>query len=232
MMNNISFTNYESSRILVKNFVKEVSDILKDEITKKNSATLLVSGGSTPKLFFQELSKVEIQWEKVKIGLVDERWLLSSNKDSNAYLVKKHLLQNEAKNAKFIPLFIKDKECFSSDDLCSDIYEKEFLKCDILILGMGNDGHTASLFPQSKKLDEALDLNTNKFCISINPLTAPYDRMSLTLKSILNSKNIFLHIQKVEKLKVYKEALEKENKYPISKVLFNAKKIKVYYSHE
>ena len=75
MMNNISFTNYESSRILVKNFVKEVSDILKDEITKKNSATLLVSGGSTPKLFFQELSKVEIQWEKVKIGLVDERWI-------------------------------------------------------------------------------------------------------------------------------------------------------------
>jgi len=232
MMNNISFTNYESSRILVKNFVKEVSDILKDEITKKNSATLLVSGGSTPKLFFQELSKVEIQWEKVKIGLVDERWLLSSNKDSNAYLVKKHLLQNEAKNAKFIPLFIKDKEYFSSDDLCSSIYEKEFLKCDILILGMGTDGHTASLFPQSKKLDEALDLNTNKFCISINPVTAPYDRMSLTLKSILNSKNIFLHIQKVEKLKVYEEALEEENKYPISKVLFNAKKIKVYYSHE
>ena len=232
MMNNILFTNFESSELLVKNFVKEVSNILKDEITKKDSATLLVSGGSTPKLFFQELSKVKIQWEKVKIGLVDERWLLSSNKDSNAYLVNENLLQNEAKNAKFVPLFIKDKECFSSDELCSTLYEKEFLNSDILILGMGNDGHTASLFPQSEKLKEALNLDTNKFCISINPLTAPYDRMSLTLKSILDSKNIFLHIQKVEKLKVYEEALEEENKYPISKVLFNAKKIKVYYSHE
>ena len=232
MMNNISFTNYESSELLVKNFVKEVSDILKEAIIKKNSATLLVSGGSTPKLFFQELSKIEIPWGKVKIGLVDERWLLSSNKDSNAYLVSENLLQNKAKEAKFIPLFIKNKECFSSDDLCSSIYQKEFLKCDILILGMGNDGHTASLFPKSERLEQALDLNTNKFCISIDPVTAPYDRMSLTLKSILNSQNIFLHIQKVEKLKVYKEALEEENKYPISKVLFNAKKIKVYYSHE
>jgi len=232
MMNNINFNVFNKVENLVENLVKEVSYILENALLEKNCASFLVSGGNTPKLFFQELSKVKIDWSRVKIGLVDERWIESSNKDSNAYLVNQFLLQNEAKNAEFIPLFIKDKDCFSSDDICSDIYKKAFFQSDILILGMGNDGHTASLFPKSIKLKEAENLNTTKFCISIDPVTASYKRMSLTLKSILESKNIFLLLQGEEKLKIYDEALKSEDKYPISKVLFNAQQIKVYYGHE
>jgi 6-phosphogluconolactonase len=232
MMNNINLNTYEKSKKLVEELVIEVSSILKKALLEKNSATFLVSGGNTPKLFFQELSKVKLDWSLIKIGLVDERWIDSSNKDSNAYLVSKYLLQNEAKNAEFIPLFIENEECFSSDQICSNIYKQNFSNCDILILGMGSDGHIASIFPKSIRLDEAIDLNTEKFCISINPVTASYKRMSLTLKSILESKNLFLHIEGEEKFKIYTEALKSEDKYPISKVLFNALQIKVYYSHE
>ncbi|WP_072681778.1 6-phosphogluconolactonase [Arcobacter sp. LA11] len=231
-MNNIDFIDYKNSKSLVENFVKEVSTILKETLLKKENATLLVSGGNTPKLFFQELSKVKLDWNRVKIGLVDERWLLESNENSNAYLVKKYLIQKEASKASFIPLFLENKDCFSSDDLCSKLYKKEFLQTDILILGMGNDGHTASLFSKSKEIKDALNLNIKKFCISTNPITAPYDRMTLTLKSILESKNLFLHFQGKEKLEIYKKALKSENIYPISKILFNASKLKVYFSHE
>jgi len=232
MMNNINLNSYKNSTKLVENLVKEVSGLLKKTLQEKDYASFLVSGGNTPKLFFQELSKEEIDWHRVKVGLVDERWIDSSNKDSNAYLVNKFLLQNEAKNANFIPLFIKNKDCFSSDKICSDVYKESFTNCDVLILGMGEDGHTASLFPKSASLEEAVNLNTKKFCISINPITAKYNRMSLTLKSILESKNLFLHIQGNQKFKIYNDALGSKDKYPISKVLFNALQIKVYYSNE
>lgn len=232
MMNNINFNDFKESELLVQSLVKEVSTILKDAILKNNRASLLVSGGNTPKLFFQELSKIKLDWSHIKIGLVDERWTEESNKDSNTYLINQLLLQNEAKKAEFIPLFLENCDCFSSDEICSDIYKKNFSQCDVLILGMGSDGHTASLFPKSIKIKEAMNLDTKKFCISIDPITAPYNRMSLTLKSILESKNLFLHLEGREKLKIYNQALESEDIYPISKVLFNAHQIKVYYSHE
>ena len=232
MMNDINFNVCKEPKILVKNLVKEVTTLLKKAIIEKHSATLLVSGGNTPKLFFQELSKIKLDWSCVTIGLVDERWIEPSNQDSNANLVSKFLLQNEAKHASFIPLFLENSDCFSSEERCSEIYRKIFFQCDVLILGMGNDGHTASLFPKSPELKEGLNLESKKFCISIDPVYAQYSRMSLTLKSILDAKHLFLHLQNKEKLDVYNEALESIERYPISKVLFNAPELKVYYSYE
>lgn len=231
MRNNINFKSYQKANILVENLVKEVSILLKEAICEKNSATFLVSGGNTPKLFFQELSKVKLDWSLVKIGLVDERWIKESNENSNAHLVKEFLLQNEASKAEFISLFLKE-DITKAEERCSKTYENYFTHCDVLILGMGEDGHTASIFPNNVKTEEALDTKSDKFCISINPSTAPYQRMSLTLKAILDSKNLFLHIQNEKKLNTYKNALKNINEYPISKILFNAKELKVYYSHE
>ena len=115
--------------------------------------------------------------------------------------------------------------------ICSKIYKKELYPFDLVILGMGNDAHTASLFPNNEKLKEAFDLNNEELCISIKPQTAPYERMSLTLKSILSATNIFLHIEGKEKIKVYNEALNSKDIYqtPISAVLNQSfKKVEVY----
>ncbi len=99
---------------------------------------------------------------------------------------------------------------------------------------MGNDSHTASLFPNNEKLKEAFDLENENLCISITPQTAPYERMSLTLGAILSAKNIILHIQGEEKLKVYEKALVSTDIYktPISAVLNNKKQMWRFTTHE
>jgi len=215
----------------IENLADDIIKILEDNISKKDKATLLVSGGNTPKALFEILSKKDIPWAKVIIGLVDERWIEPSKEDSNEFLVNNYLLKNKAKEATFIGMYIPQVNAKLGQKICSKIYKKELYPFDLVILGMGNDAHTASLFPNNEKLKEAFDLNNEELCISIKPQTAPYERMSLTLKSILSATNIFLHIEGKEKIKVYNEALNSKDIYqtPISAVLNQSfKKVEVY----
>lgn len=231
MMNN--FNVFNSSLELAKNLANDVSTVLENSIKKDGKATLLLSGGNTPKLFLQELSQIDIPWDKVSIGLVDERWIDNSSQDSNAYLIEHNLLINFAKEAKFVGLYLEQVNIELAEKICSKIYEKEFENIDVLVLGMGSDAHTASLFPNNEKLKEAFDLENPNFCISIEPKTAPYKRMSLTLKSILAAENIILHIEGHEKLEVYNNVIKTDDSYayPINSILKqNQKKIEVYYS--
>ncbi len=231
MMND--FKEFSSSEELAQNLAQSIALVLDNSIKVNGNATLLVSGGNTPKLFFKKLSNINIDWKKVTIGLVDERWTDNETKDSNELLVKENLLINHAKEARFVGLFVKGISANSAQTICSKIYEKEFEKIDVLVLGMGTDGHTASLFPDNERLKEAYDLTNENFCISIEPKTAPYERMSLTLRKILEAKNVILHIEGKEKLEVYNSATKAEDiyKYPVSSVLkHTSKKIEVYYS--
>ncbi|MBN4068984.1 6-phosphogluconolactonase, partial [Desulfotalea psychrophila] len=77
---------------------------------------------------------------------------------------------------------------------------------DVLLLGMGNDGHTASLFPGAAKLPLATDMHSGKICVGIAPVTAPHERMTLTLPVILESKQIILHITGQNKKDVLEQA--------------------------
>lgn len=223
---NYNLNRFKSNDILANSLANRVYSILRDSIQINNRATLLVSGGNTPVLFFEKLSFYGLDWSKVDVGLVDERCVDTKNKDSNENLVKNHLLTNEAKKANFIGMFSKD----FSIDVLNKTYEENFAKGDVLVLGMGNDGHTASIFPELDNLNEVL--NSNKFCEITKPKNAPYERITLTLNSILNAKNIFLHIEGQNKIEVFNKALENENVYPISKILFNDKKTIEVYSYE
>ncbi|TLP36957.1 6-phosphogluconolactonase [Arcobacter arenosus] len=229
MTNLKKFKNKEE---LLEELSSDIVELLQDEIEEKGKASLLVSGGSTPKPLFQKLSNIDIPWEKVIISLVDDRWLEPTHKDSNELLVKENLMQNFASKAKFVGMFIEGKTAYESDEDCSLTYEDNVFPFDVIILGMGGDSHTASLFPENEKLKEAYDLKNENLCISIKPDTAPYDRMSLTLGAILSAKNIILHIEGEEKLKVYEEALNSKDifKTPISAVLNNERLIEVYHA--
>lgn len=231
MMSNINFTQFNSNEDLACSFAKKVANILQVQINEFGKATLLVSGGNTPKLFFNKLSKIDIEWEKVKVGLVDERWVEPSSKDSNEKLVYENLLQNKASKANFIGLYLEQVNCEMGEKICSKVYKKDFDKADVLILGMGTDGHTASIFPEIENFDEAVDLENKNFCIATTPKTAPHKRMSLSLKAILSAKNLFLHIEGQKKLDIYNEAITDENRYPISKVLCQGdKKVEVLFT--
>lgn len=229
-MTNIN--KFKTKENLTKCLSEKIIDDLKKAIKKNEKASLLVSGGSTPKALFESLSKSDIAWDKVNIGLCDERWIDASHKDSNENLVNTYLLQNYAKKANFVPFFIKDVKVEEAKELCSKNINDSLYPFDCVILGMGNDGHTASIFPQNKKLEEAFDLNNKCLCVNMKPSDAPYERMSLTRAAILSADNIYLHFEGKEKLEVFNEVnLKKDmNETPIYSILNqNSKSIEVYH---
>lgn len=114
---------------------------------------LLVSGGSTPAPVFRALSQVPLDWSRIDIALVDERWLPPGDPDSNARLVKDNLLRNKGRDARFEPLVRANR---SIETAVHDANLHAQNPADVVLLGMGDDGHTASLFPHMRDLERAL----------------------------------------------------------------------------
>jgi len=205
--NSLTFHQFSDPETLVVELTARIAELLTTGIAENGKASLAVSGGSTPIQLFDALSTLDISWHDVVITLVDERWVEPTDMDSNEHLVKTHLLQNKAAAASFIGMKNSAETAGKGEAECEQklrIIPRPF---DVLILGMGNDGHTASLFPGAVKLSAATDLQSNRICMGLAPLTAPHERMSLTLPVILDSRQIFLHINGQEKKDVLEKAL-------------------------
>ncbi|QFU22675.1 6-phosphogluconolactonase [Shewanella eurypsychrophilus] len=225
------FKSFDDKASLENQLADRIAKQLQEAVDTRGKASFIVSGGSTPVKLFQILSKKNVEWSDVYITLADERWVDAESDDSNERLVRTHLLQNKAVNAKFRGL----KNMFSSpEEGCSMAIEQlaNFPRpFDVVVLGMGNDGHTCSWFPCSKEIDEAL--STDKLCVAVTPGTAPNSRLSLSKTAILASRQIYLHIVGEQKLTVYRQALENEdaNSMPIRAVLGQHKTpVDVYWS--
>ena len=197
------FTNRE---ILDEQLAEQVSSLLSEAIKLKGKASIAVSGGSTPKGFFNLLSQKDIDWSVVTITLADERWVDINDEASNTRLVHENLLVNKATKAKFF--HIKQGEELNAETLSDLIFaaDSNFLPFDVLILGMGEDGHTASLFPCSDQIDACFSMSTASL-LKVQPKTAPHVRISFSFKSLIQSKNIFLHICGTNKKPVLENAL-------------------------
>jgi len=188
-----NLTEFPARSALDNELAKTVSDILAKAIKEKGKASIAVSGGSTPKGFFSVLSQSDIEWSKVTITLADERWVPMDSDASNTRLVHENLLQNKAEKAKFFHLKQGDE---LTDETLIDLNmaaSKTLLPLDVLILGMGEDGHTASLFPCSDEINAGLDEKNDAVLMKVQPKTAPNQRISFTFASLVTSKNIFLH---------------------------------------
>ena len=130
-----------------------VAAALRTALAERPRARVLVSGGTTPAPAYAALSKLALDWSRVDIALVDERWLLPDDSDSNARLVRDSLLQNLAAAARFEPITRQGRsleECVST----ANMHARQ--PADVVVLGMGPDGHTASLFPRMRGLEDAL----------------------------------------------------------------------------
>jgi 6-phosphogluconolactonase len=201
-------TEFSAREILDHALATKVSNILANAIKSTGKASIAVSGGSTPKGFFIVLSNSHIDWEKVTITLADERWVSMNSEASNTRLVHENFLQNNASKAKFFHLK-QGNELTAKTLVDLNIAAKNtLLPLDVLILGMGEDGHTASLFPCSKEITEGLSLNTEAALLAVQPKTAPHQRISFTFASLITSKNIFLHSCGEGKKTVLRQALE------------------------
>jgi 6-phosphogluconolactonase len=180
---------------LAARLAQDVSQQLVAAVASKGSALLAVSGGTTPGLFFERLSRQPIDWSRVTVTLVDERCVPEDNERSNARLVRAHLLADFAAVAKFVPLF------------GSQAAATKLGRFDAVILGMGTDGHTASFFPQADRLADALGSGPAPRIIAITAPSAGEPRLTFTLRSLLDAGFIVLHIEGEEKARVLKRAL-------------------------
>ncbi|WP_416305091.1 6-phosphogluconolactonase [Neptunicella sp. SCSIO 80796] len=215
---------YASTEQLNQQFSQRIVALLEEGIASKGRASLLVSGGRTPLGLFAALSTSELDWSKVDISLADERWVDASDDASNEKMVTENLLQNNAAKANFVSLKTNQTDAADAVREISSRLDSMSKPFDVLILGMGEDGHTASLFPCSAQIAEGLDMDSNQQVIAVTPGTAPHQRMSLTLPALLTSQNIFLHLTGDSKMQVLQQALDGDDELamPIRAVLNRA----------
>ena len=175
-------------------------------------ASLVVSGGSTPAPVFACLSEADIDWSQVKVTLADERWVPPGHPDSNESLVRNTLLVKKAASAQFISLY---RDGISPElavpEVAADL-EKMSSPFTVVILGMGNDGHTASLFPDAPgaQLLRAMDLNNTDGLALMHPASVEQTRITLTRRALLNATHRYLHITGEQKCQVLYDAIGSE----------------------
>lgn len=196
-----------------------VADRLTTAIAERGTALLAVSGGTTPAKFFATLSALPIAWDKVIVTLVDERFVPASSPRSNAGLVAANLLQNAAKAARFVPLY--HEAAGIEDAAASDEKALRSLPwpLDVVILGMGPDGHTASFFPDADDLAKLLDPASDKIILPVHAASAGEPRLTLTLARIIDAGFIALHIEGEDKRTAFDGAVAPGPQKPIRAVL-------------
>ena len=193
-------------------------------IDLRGHAVLAVSGGKSPIALFEALRVLPLEWQRVTVLLVDERCVPHDHADSNTALVRQHLLKDEAARATFVPFFEKLPE--SLDDAALNQLVNTANRrlatqpwpMDMAVLGMGDDGHTASLFPGAPGLRQAL--HSSGPVAWVRPTTAPHARLTLTLPALLATRELALAISGASKLAVFQQArLAADEALPVSLIL-------------
>ena len=191
---------------------------LQQGITERGTAHLVVSGGSTPINLFSILADADVEWGRVVVLLADERWVQVDHEDSNERLVRHTLLTGKAKSAQFLSLLPSpDDEITNISGLTSLL--RSLPRFDVVLLGMGEDAHTASLFPCSTALREGL--TTEQGALITRPRNAPHQRVSMSKRRLQATEHGVIHIVGERKKTVLEVASKSkdETRYPISAFL-------------
>lgn len=197
---------FESSEALAAALAGRVAKALTERLRTAPRAVLAVSGGSTPVRFFEALSEQPIDWSAIDITLVDERWVGELSKRSNARLVRNSLLRGGAAAARFIPLTSPSPTPEGGIEEVAARIEALRLPLAVAVLGMGEDGHTASFFPKGDRLGEALSPSTDMKVAIIRAPGAAEPRVTLTFPTLRNAGLILLHIEGGAKLRALRAA--------------------------
>lgn len=196
---------------LAQDLARFVATRLQEGVSQRGQALLVVSGGSTPVPFFQALAPMAIDWPKVSITLADERWVPPDHADSNERLVRAHLLQGLAGHAHFVPLKTADAVAAHGVSELEAALQALPWPADVVVLGMGSDGHTASLFPGSAQLGEARDDGRMARCLAVSapPLpNVPVDRVSLSKRALLDTRQVVIHITGPSKRQLLEQSMQ------------------------
>jgi len=194
-----------------------IAGLISAQIDRNDKATFVVSGGTTPAKCFDYLSSYSLDWDKVQVALSDERWVPYDHEDSNERLVREALLKAEAAAASVLSIYQDD---LSVDERCDSLqsqFPESGFACSMV--GMGADGHFASLFPDADSLEAGLDFDNKRFYIPVLTAASRHPRVSMTLGALLKSAEILLLIFGTDKLGVYEKARAGDSTYPIAALL-------------
>jgi 6-phosphogluconolactonase len=231
MDGNFHWHGFETRDELASAFADVVADRLTKAIAVRGEALLAVSGGTTPAKFFATLSTRTIAWDKVTVTLVDERFVPMASPRSNAALVAVNLLQNAAAVAKFVPLYHEAESIEAAAFAADGDLRKLAWPLDVAVLGMGNDGHTASFFPDAQGLTGLLDPTAKSTVLPVHATSAGEPRLTLPMARIVEARFVALHIEGAEKYATFESAMAAGDKKPIRKVIdASPKPIEVFWA--
>lgn len=197
--------SFETKQDLELRLCSDIVRYLSEAIQNKGNATLLLSGGSTPGGVYRLLSDTDLDWSKVTVGLVDERYVGPDSEFSNHLLLKNTLLQNKAKSALFIPM-VSNRTDYVKNEQEIDAAYRIFTEPDVVLLGMGPDGHTASIFPNDPNSNLALQADTKRLILNTNAPAHPTQRITCAANLLCRSKHLLLMLTGEQKLEVFEQA--------------------------
>jgi len=227
----VKWNEFSSPKALARELAKKVSGELTKAVGARGRALLAISGGTTPRLFLEELSTAPTDWDRIAVTLADERFVPPSSNRSNARLALRHLFSNRASDAEFISLWHSAPTVEQAARKASLTISAQPLPLDVLVLGMGTDGHTASLFPDAENIDQLLAATDGPPVQPVVSKAAQEPRLTLSMPVLCNARSIFLHIEGDDKRAVIEQALAGSDILPIRAVIERASvPVHIYWS--
>ncbi len=204
----LELSRFDSDAELLAAFVPMLQQQLQGAIDARGHAYLVVSGGRTPIPLFQQLAQLPLDWSRVTVCLADDRRVPLDHDASNERLVLEHLKTAKGQALKGGALKCLPLSIISLGGSLDQVQQRlaQLPTFDVVILGMGDDGHTASLFPCSAELEHGL--TTSDDALLVQPTTAPHQRISLSKQRLLNSRHIYIHVSGASKAAVLQQALQ------------------------
>ena len=210
----------ETREALADLLAAKVAKALCEAVETRGRASLAVPGGTTPGPFLTRLGQSEVPWEQVAVTLTDERWVPVSSERSNQALLAKTLFAGFAASAEFVPLYTATPGPADGLPSVETALRQIVLPLDVAVLGMGEDGHTASLFPGAIGTEAALDPAGERVVAEITAAGQPEPRVTLTAPALSAARTLCLLIHGEAKRRVLETAAEDA---PIRAVLDRAR---------
>jgi len=188
----VILTRFDNAAGAAAALAQEVIRELRRGLASRGAGTLALAGGRTPVPLFQARRDADLDWSRVGITLTDERWVGESDAASNAALLRTALLGGRAAAASFFPLHDGSPDAAGAAGAVWQRLQALPRPFDAVVLGMGEDGHIASLFPGNQGLPAALDPLSDPACVAMVAPTVPTERLSLNLAALMQTRRLFL----------------------------------------